>query len=337
MNIATFLHLLKKVDFDAIVDHLAITHIMRSKAEPATTRIKKLLELLSPFSFNLYYIKGKDMVLSDFLSRQKTDDSSPHELIPISFMLRSQVDNHFYRIGNEINQPKNDRYLVQTRSQVKSSGIKLPEIHGANKSLNPHVQPGKQRPFPSLPIQTIDKGLPTHPIPRPRIGQGRARLRRKVKALQPMSSPHLLPAQPMTQHTLKAVMPLPELTDQSQSHVQPQIMPRPLSQHQLADPTLIGPKIQHRPSPPYCDPYTRPPPKSPDTIDPLDSWKDLLENDSDRKVEIEENSPFQEGIISEIYERPDTPYVQEPQELKDLIDTTKVIQKFLPKQTLTRY
>ena len=89
MNIATFSHLLKKVDFNAVVDHLAITHIMRSKAEPATTRIKRLLELLSPYSFNLYYIKGKDMVLSDFLSRQKMDDSNPHELIPISFTLRS--------------------------------------------------------------------------------------------------------------------------------------------------------------------------------------------------------------------------------------------------------
>ena len=153
------------------------------------------------------------MVLSNSLSRQKMDDSDPHELIPISFMLRSQVDNHFYRIDNEINKPKNDRYLAQTRSQVKSSSIKLPEIHGANKSLNPHVQPGKQRPFPSLPIQTIDKGLLTHPIPRPRIGQGRAVLRRKVKALQPISSPHLLPSQPMTEHILKTVMPLPELTD----------------------------------------------------------------------------------------------------------------------------
>ena len=110
-------------------------------------------------------------------------------------------------------------------------------------------------------------------------------------------------------------------------------MPRPLSQHQLVDPTCIGPKIQHRPSPPYYDPYMKPPPKPPDIVDPLDSRKDLLENDSDRKVEIEENSPFQEGIISEIYERPDTSYVQEPQELKDLIDTTKLIQKFLPKQT----
>ena len=40
MNIATFSHLLKKVDFNAIVDHLAITHIIRSKAEPATTESK---------------------------------------------------------------------------------------------------------------------------------------------------------------------------------------------------------------------------------------------------------------------------------------------------------
>ena len=108
-------------------------------------------------------------------------------------------------------------------------------------------------------------------------------------------------------------------------------MPRPLSQHQPVNPTCIiqqiGPKIQHRPSPPYYDPYVRPPPKPPDITDPLDSQKDLLDNDSDRKVEIEENSPFQEGIISEIYERPDTSYVQEPQELTDLIDTTKLIEK----------
>ena len=112
MNIATFSHLLRKVDFDAIVDHLAITHIMRSKAEPATTRIKRLLELLSPYSFNLYYIKGKDMVLSDFLSRQKMDDSNPHELIPISFSLRDQVRDYFYRFDNEINLPRKDKYLV---------------------------------------------------------------------------------------------------------------------------------------------------------------------------------------------------------------------------------
>ena len=40
-NIASFSHLLKRADFHAIVDHLALRHIIKSKMEPATTRIKK--------------------------------------------------------------------------------------------------------------------------------------------------------------------------------------------------------------------------------------------------------------------------------------------------------
>ena len=43
LNIMNFAHLLKIVDFDVVVDHLAITHIMKSKVEPATNRIKRLL------------------------------------------------------------------------------------------------------------------------------------------------------------------------------------------------------------------------------------------------------------------------------------------------------
>ena len=117
MNIATFSHLLKKVDFDVVVDHLAITHIMRSKAEPATTRIKRLIEFLSPDSSNLYYIKGKDMVLSDFLSRQKMDNGNPHEIIPIPFTLKGLLGNHFYQIDNwnAISQPETNKYLIQTK------------------------------------------------------------------------------------------------------------------------------------------------------------------------------------------------------------------------------
>ena len=63
-----------------IVDHLALTHIIKSKAEPATARIKRLLELISSYSFNLCYMKGKDMILSDFLSKQNHNDSNPHKI-----------------------------------------------------------------------------------------------------------------------------------------------------------------------------------------------------------------------------------------------------------------
>ena len=249
------------------------------------------------------------------------------------FTLRSQVDGHIYQINSGTDQPKTDDYLVQTRSQAKSSGIKILEIHGANKGLDPHVQPGKQRPLPSLPIHSIDKGLPTYPIPKPRIGQGRAGPRRKVKTHQPMPLPQQTLALPIVTHVPKTALPLPEPNTQSQVDALPHNVSIPLPQHQPVDPRcivqLIGPTIQHRPSPPYHDPYARPPPRHPGVTDPIDSQKDLLDNDLDRNVDIEENSPFQEGIISEIYERPDMSYVQEPQELKDLIDTTKLIQKFL--------
>ena len=57
---------------------------MRSKAESSTTGIKRLLKIF----VNLYYIKGKDMILSDFLSRQKHEDSNPHEVISISFNIQ---------------------------------------------------------------------------------------------------------------------------------------------------------------------------------------------------------------------------------------------------------
>ena len=57
INIASFSHLHKKVDFDAIVDHLALMHNTKSKMELVTARIKRLLELISSYSFNLYYMK----------------------------------------------------------------------------------------------------------------------------------------------------------------------------------------------------------------------------------------------------------------------------------------
>ena len=95
ISVASFVYLLKRVNFNAIVDHLALMHIIKNKAELTTTRIKRLLEVLSSYSFHLYNMKGKDMVLSDFLSIQRHDDSNSYEIIPHLFnmqnMLHSQL------------------------------------------------------------------------------------------------------------------------------------------------------------------------------------------------------------------------------------------------------
>ena len=113
INITSFAHLLKRADFDVVVDHLAITHIMKSKMEPATNRIKRLLEILSSYSFTLYYNKGKDMILSDFLSRQIGDNSNPHEIIPISFNIQDMLQDNYHQLTM-------DTYNVQTRTQAKA-------------------------------------------------------------------------------------------------------------------------------------------------------------------------------------------------------------------------
>ena len=43
-----------------------------------------------------------------------------------------------------INGIKEEKYLVQTSSQDKSSGITLPEIHGVDKGIDPNILPEKQ-------------------------------------------------------------------------------------------------------------------------------------------------------------------------------------------------
>ena len=50
-------------------------------------------------------------------------------------------------------------------------------------------------------------------------------------------------------------------------------------------------------------------------------------------LDIEENSPFQEDIISETIQRWDKMFFQNPKRLEDIIDMGNLIHKFLPRQT----
>ena len=50
-------------------------------------------------------------------------------------------------------------------------------------------------------------------------------------------------------------------------------------------------------------------------------------------LDFEENSPFQEGIMSETFKRLDKSFFQNPKELGDLINKENLVHKFLPKQT----
>ena len=54
--------------------------------------------------------------------------------------------------------------------------------------------------------------------------------------------------------------------------------------------------------------------------------------DMNINMDIEENSPHLEAMISKIYQRPDKSHFQEKQELDSLINTGRLVQKFLLKQ-----
>ena len=161
ISIASFAHLLKRVDFDAVMDHLVITHIMKSKMEAATNRMKRLLEILSSYSFNLYYIKGKDMILSDFLSRQIEDDSDLHEIVPISFNIKGILKENYHNMVK-------DTYMVQTRSQGEAEAnapavqSTKPVTQNAPKIEKIPIKTEKEKaskPLPSRVDQQLPQGL----------------------------------------------------------------------------------------------------------------------------------------------------------------------------------
>ena len=94
---------------------------------------------------------------------------------------------------------------------------------------------------------------------------------------------------------------LPEPIVQSQERVQPEHqfptqtpISQPTGPMHIKQP--ICPRIEHGPTPFYPDLILRPPPRPPDSND---TRKDLLDLDIDRNINFEENSPNQEGIISE--------------------------------------
>ena len=73
-------------------------------------------------------------------------------------------------------------------------------------------------------------------------------------------------------------------------------------------------------------PNDRPPPKPPNIGE-----TDLLQR-PDPRMDIKENAPHQEGIITEAYIAPDQSYLKQPQELIKLVNTSKFVQKHLLQQ-----
>ena len=194
-------NILKHREFDAAVDHVAVTQIMKAKTEPASNRIMWLLDRLSAYSFALYYLKGKDMILADYLSHHRLQDEDPSELVLINFF-------QLYNIGH---------YMIATRSRARAAGEVAPEVHGANKPLDPTKKPEhqsyihKQSPKASMKTPERQDTVKPQPVNMGKItsppGNMQTALPKKVQA--PYRAPRVPSAYNKSRMVPKRLFPIP--------------------------------------------------------------------------------------------------------------------------------
>ena len=248
-------------------------------------------------------MKGKDMVWTDVLSRQKNDDSNPHEIIPISSNTYKILNDNYYSI---------DKYLTQAGSQTRSSSIKLPEVHGMGKNLDPNIKPEKQH-------ANSKQGS----VERPSIGQGRAGLRRKKPDLinqtinQPSDLSQKIPGR-MKIETGKT----------NQAHSRDPAHSINNTNRKITDNLPLILDLPFHPSTVYRPP-TKPIRHKVSNQQGSQSLPGIEDINPKINLDFKENSPFQEGVMSETFQRPDKSFFQEPKELGDLINKGNLIQKFL--------
>ena len=191
------------------------------------------------------------------------------------------------------------KFLIQTCSQAKTSGTKLPEVHRVRKELNPNLRPEKQHAMPK-------KGM----TERPHIGQGRAGLRRKHK------SDHIDQPLDVTRRISERSKIATGKTNNPQ-HTNA-MHDRGINNDKSFSPDVLL----------HLDPLHKPLVKQQNVDKVIQTNQDTGIN-----LDIEENLPYQEGIISETMQRLDKTFFQNPKRLKDIIDMGNLIHKFLPRQT----
>ena len=104
--------------FEAIVNHKAIDYLIKSKHEPTSTRLVTLLDHLNRYTFDLKYLEGSKLKVSDALSQLYSEEKHKiSDIIPLNFLL------HFtdYQLHKESDHLANKLYAhKRTKLTTKS-------------------------------------------------------------------------------------------------------------------------------------------------------------------------------------------------------------------------
>ena len=298
---------------------------MKAKTLPATTRIMRLLEILSGYAFNLYFVKGKDMKLCDFLSRIDVDRDNPGEVIPISFNSFSMLN-----MIRKATLQQTNKLMVVTRSASKAAGTAPPPVHGVKKQLDPNVKPEHDKPPQNQNKQKSPTSADTKPkvLLRPKMPASQIARKRLIdKSIKLLNRPR--PQMNLPKRT-------PAIPNQTPQNPPPQV-PRDGRQENVPPPApdegpqnVRPPPIRHfEPNPLMEVPQEDISPqevsqKSTPTIDNSVAVQDPF----DIQMEV----PFSEDIVEPVFKRPEMADFEIPPVLEEMIPDGALIHKHLPKQ-----
>ena len=89
-NIHGFEHLLKDNYFEVIIDHKAIEYLKRAKYAPTTKRLGSLLLKLQDYAFDIKYLEGTKLKVSDALSHLYIEEKHKiTDVISLNFLLHT--------------------------------------------------------------------------------------------------------------------------------------------------------------------------------------------------------------------------------------------------------
>ena len=115
------------------MDHKAIDYMVKSKHQPTTTRLATLLLKLMEYTFDLKYLEGNKLKVSDALSQLYIKEKHKvSDVIPLNFLLHysdRQLTNNYHKAASI-------DHLAHTRTNQQ------PETHTryAHKAHNKQVE-----------------------------------------------------------------------------------------------------------------------------------------------------------------------------------------------------
>ena len=121
-NIHGFEQKLRNNYFKVIVDHKAIDYMVKSKHQPTTTRLANLLLKLMEYTFDLKYLEGNKLKVSDALSRLYIEEKHKiNDVIPLNFLLhysdRQLLSNYHKAAGIDHLAHNKSKQLLNTRTR----------------------------------------------------------------------------------------------------------------------------------------------------------------------------------------------------------------------------